>query len=112
MQSALALVKQFHEFASAGQFDRALELFASDARLTFHGPSSLPMAGTYVGQSGLRDFFVRVGQSLEVLSFEAREFIDAESAVTVLGRERSRVRATGANLIASGRKSGGHAMAS
>ena len=92
---SLALIQQFHAFAGAGRFAEALALFADDAVIEFHGPAGNPLAGRHAGRSAIDAFFGRIGASFEVLHFAAEEFIDAGDTIVVLGRERSRVRATG-----------------
>jgi len=92
---ALALVQRFHSLAGSGQFDEALALFADTAVIEFHGPSNNPLAGRYEGNQGVAQFFAKVGDNFEIEHFAAEEFIDAGSTVVVLGRERSKVKATG-----------------
>lgn len=92
---SIQLVKNFHSLAGQGQFAEALALFASDAVIEFHGPSTNPLAGRYVGTAAIASFFGKVGANFEIEHFAADEFIDAGHTVVVLGRERSRVKATG-----------------
>jgi ketosteroid isomerase-like protein len=92
---SIEIVKQFHALAGGGQFAEALALFADDAVIEFHGPASIPLAGRHVGRAAIGKFFATIGSALEIEHFEASEFIDGGSSVVVLGRERSRVKATG-----------------
>jgi len=92
---SIELVKQFHALAGAGRFDEALALFAEDAMIEFHGPDSNPLAGHYQGRESVARFFAKVGDNFEIQKFAAEEFIDAGATVVVLGRERSKVKATG-----------------
>jgi len=92
---SLTLIKQFHTWVAAGNFDRALQLFADDACIIFHGPANNPLAGRYEGQEGVERFFSTIGNFVEIEHFSADEFIDAGNIVVVLGRERSKVKATG-----------------
>jgi len=92
---SLELIKQFHALAAEGKFDEALALFAEDAVIEFHGPSTNPLAGRYQGRVEVAQFFAKVGASFEIEHFAAEEFIDAGAIVVVLGRERSKVRASG-----------------
>lgn len=92
---SVQIVHQFHAHAAAGRFDAALALFADDAVVEFHGPAAIPLAGRHAGRTAIAQFFELIGATLDVESFVAHEFIDAGSEVIVLGRERSRVRATG-----------------
>jgi len=92
---SLDLVKQFHALAGAGRFDAALALFAEEAVIEFHGPAENPLAGRYAGRENVAQFFAKVGASFEIQHFAAEEFIAAGATVVVLGRERSKVKATG-----------------
>jgi len=92
---SLELVKQFHQLAAVGHFARALALFSEDAVVVSHGPSSNPLTGRYEGAQGIAQFFAKVGELFEIQHFEAQEFIDAGTTVVVVGRERSKVKATG-----------------
>jgi len=92
---SLELIKAFHALAGEGKFDEALALFAEDAVVEFHGPPDNPLAGRYQGREAVAQFFAKVGASFEIQHFAAEEFIDAGNTVVVLGRERSKVKATG-----------------
>lgn len=92
---SISLIQQFHAHAGAGRFGEALALFAADAEVVFHGPASVPLSGRHQGTAAIGAFFQTIGRELDVLAFEAHEFIDAGDTVVVLGRERSRVKATG-----------------
>jgi ketosteroid isomerase-like protein len=92
---SMHIVKKFHAFVGDGRFEEALALFAENAWVEFHGPASNPLAGRHAGRAAIARFFERIGCSFEVQLFEASEFIDAGDTVVVLGRERSRVKATG-----------------
>jgi len=92
---SLDLVKEFHALAASGNFDAALALFAEEAAVISHGPANNPLAGRYEGSQGVAQFFAKVGELFEIQQFEAQEFIDAGATVVVLGRERSKVKATG-----------------
>jgi hypothetical protein len=92
---SLSLIQQFHALAGSGRFAEALDLFADDAVVEFHGPQGNPLAGRHAGRAAIERFFGLIGTSFEVEQFAAHEFIDAGNKVVVLGRERSRVRATG-----------------
>jgi ketosteroid isomerase-like protein len=92
---SLPLIQQFHALAGEARFAEALALFADDASVVFHGPAGVPLAGRYEGPAEIGAFFGRIGSLFEIEQFEAQEFIDAGDTVVVLGRERSKVRATG-----------------
>jgi len=92
---ALELIKQFHALAAAGRFEDALALFGDEAVIEFYGPANNPLAGRYEGRENVAQFFARVGAAFEIQHFAVEEFIDAGATVVVLGRERSRVKATG-----------------
>jgi len=92
---SLHLIQQFHALIASNHFNEAMQLFADDACIIFHGPANNPMAGQYKGREGVAQFFATIGEFVEMEHFAAEEFIDAGATVVVLGRERSKVKATG-----------------
>jgi len=92
---SLQLIQQFHALAGQGRFGEAIALFADDAVIEFHGPASNPLAGRHAGRPAVERFFGLIGASFDVEHFAAEEFIDAGATVVVIGRERSRVKASG-----------------
>lgn len=91
---SVALIQQFHAYAGDGRFGDALSLFTDDAVIEFHGPAGNPLAGRHVGRGAIERFFGLIGANFEIQHFAAEEFISAGTTVVVLGRERSRVKAT------------------
>ena len=92
---SLVLVKKFFEHVGSGDFPAALALFANDARVVFHGPQAIAMAGEHQGREAVAKMFASIPATVEIEYFAPHEFIDAGNTVVVLGREKSKVKATG-----------------
>lgn len=99
--SSVDIVKQFYTCASRGEFNKAIDLMSEDALLVFHGPTTLPLAGQFVGHEQIRGFFAMIGELIHVEEFSAQEFIGDGARVAVKGRERSTIRETGRSFDVS-----------
>ena len=55
----------------------------------------IPWAGTRHGREGVVEFFSLIGETLEIVQFEPREFVSQGDTIVVLGYERSLVKPTG-----------------
>ena len=83
-------------YAAFGRGDRAtvLALLAED--VIWQLPDTVPnYSGTYKGHSSVADFFQKLNGSVEIESFEPREFMAEGHRVLVTGWSRGRVRSTG-----------------
>jgi uncharacterized protein len=73
-----------------------LDMFTDDA--VIHGPAPagvLPWGGVRYGRKGAAEFFVAVGESLEVQQFELRDYTSQGNKVVVLGYQRGNAKPTG-----------------
>ncbi|MFE7275168.1 nuclear transport factor 2 family protein [Streptomyces sp. NPDC057623] len=66
-------------------------LLTDDFEWIYHGPKSLPWAGTYRGVEGFRRFFSVVRELIQVQECVAYDYLDAGDRVVVLGVSRTRV---------------------
>lgn len=85
-------------FAAFGRGDGAafLELLAADVVWHLQGVEGVvPYAGEWRGRDGVAQFLAAIGSSVEMESFEPREFVAQGERIVVLGSERGRVKATG-----------------
>ena len=63
-----------------------------------HGPAPagvLPWGGIHYGGKGAAEFFMAVGESLEVQQFELRDYTSQGNKVVVLGYQRGKAKPTG-----------------
>ena len=89
------VVQETYEAVGRGDIPALLDLLTDDVEWTFQGPSSIPFAGTRRGREGVAEFFSLVGETLEFLQFEPREFVAQGDTVVVLGFERNLIKPTG-----------------
>ena len=84
-------------FAAFGRGDipAVLSALTADVEWTVSGPQAVAFSGTRRGRDQVMQFFVTLGQTVEIQAFEPREFIAQGDAVVVIGMERLRFQATG-----------------
>ncbi|HKG72488.1 MAG TPA: nuclear transport factor 2 family protein [Nitrososphaeraceae archaeon] len=71
-------------------------MFTDDA--VIHGPAPagvLPWGSVHYGRKGAAEFFMAVGESLEVQQFELRDYTSQGNKVVVLGYQRGKAKHTG-----------------
>ena len=90
-----AVVQETYEAVGRGDIPALLDLLTDEVEWTFQGPSTIPFAGTRHGHEGVAEFFSLVGETLEFLQFEPREFVAQGDTVVVLGFERNLIKPTG-----------------
>ena len=89
------VVRRCYEAVGRGDVPAMLDLLTDDVEWTLQGPPAIPFAGTRRGREGVAKFLSLVGETLEFLQFEPREFVAQGDSVVVLGVERSVNKATG-----------------
>ena len=89
------VVRRCYEAAGRGDIPALLDLLTDDVEWTLQGPPAVPFAGTRRGREGVAEFFALVGETLEFLQFEPREFVAQGDTVVVLGHERNLITPTG-----------------
>ena len=84
-------------YADFGRGDIPALLAALDPAVDWinAGPDTIPYAGTRHGLAQVREFFATLEASVEVQTFEPREFLAQGDRVVVLGGWTGRVKATG-----------------
>ena len=73
-----------------------LDICADTIEWTSLESEHVPFSGTFHGKDGLADYFRKLDQAVEFLSFEPQTFIAEGDTVMVCGRLRGQVRANGA----------------
>ncbi len=89
------VVQRIYEAVVREDIPAVLDLLTDDVEWTLQGPSLIPFAGTRHGREEVAEFFSLVGETLEFLQFEPREFVAQGDAVIVLGYERNLIKPTG-----------------
>ena len=92
----IGIVKQLYDAYKRHDISSVLDMFTDHAVL--HGPAPagvLPWGGIYDGRGRIADFFKALGESLETLQFELRDFIAQGNKGVVVGYQRGRAKPTG-----------------
>jgi uncharacterized protein len=88
-------VQQIYEAFGRGDVAAILQALADDIEWHQPGPTDvLPWAGTRHGREQVAQFFTAVGETLELLQFEPREFLAQGDKVVVFGYERALAKPT------------------
>lgn len=95
VQRNVDVVQGTYEAVGRGDIPALLDLLTDDVEWTLQGPSVIPFAGTRHGREAVAEFFSLVGETLEFLQFEPREFVAQGDKVVVLGYERNLIKPTG-----------------
>ncbi|HSD86719.1 MAG TPA: nuclear transport factor 2 family protein [Kofleriaceae bacterium] len=95
MDNNISPVRAVYECLERADIDGAVANFADDCEIELMGPGSIPFAGTYRGERGMRDFLNKFMSSADILEFGPDEFHGADGFVTVIGHEHARSKTTG-----------------
>ncbi|MGW7410519.1 nuclear transport factor 2 family protein [Streptomyces sp. NPDC054833] len=90
-QQNVDVVRRFFQLFDEGRLTDIEALLSDDFEWVYHGPKSLPWAGTYRGVEGFRQFFTIVRDLIQVQECVAYDYLDAGDRVVVLGVSRTRV---------------------
>ncbi|OIK25552.1 nuclear transport factor 2 family protein [Streptomyces malaysiense] len=85
------VVRRFFQLFDEARLTDIEALLTDDFEWVYHGPKSLPWAGTYRGVEGFRQFFTIVRDLIQVQECVAYDYLDAGDRVVVLGVSRTRV---------------------
>jgi uncharacterized protein len=89
-------VNQLYDAFRRPDISSLLDMFTDDA--VIHGPAPagvLPWGGVHYGRKGAAEFFMAVGESLEVQQFELRDYTSQGNKVVVLVHQRGKVKPKG-----------------
>lgn len=85
--------RMFAAFRS-GDLDGLLDTVHPESRWTYVGANPKPTMAEIVGTAGVRRFFEGILKRLEIVAFEANEFIVEGDIVVVFGGESGNIKAT------------------
>jgi hypothetical protein len=97
-QQNLEVVRRGYEAFGRGDMEALLALFDANIEWISPGPPELPIAGTRRGVQQVSEFFGALDSIVEIQNFDPHTFIADGERVVVLGRDRTRVKATGVTL--------------
>ncbi len=95
-QANVRVVEGMFTSLERGDMRGVLDRLSEDVEWRIAAPSELPYAGIHRGRDEVERFFQTFGQAAEFEFFEPQEYLAKGNKVVVLGRERQRIKASGA----------------
>lgn len=96
-QTNTELVQQAYAAFGKKDIQTILNTLAENVEWTVPGPKVFPPAGTYKGREQVKQFFSRVEESMDLHTFEPREYVAQGDKVVALGYYAGRSKNTGRN---------------
>ena len=93
VQENVQVVKDGYAAFARHDIPALLALLSEDVEWQSPG-TGMPLSGTYLGQSGVANFFQKLALESDILDFQPREFIANGDRVLVIGWERAKMKAT------------------
>jgi len=94
-QENTKLVQQAYQLFKAGNVPALLDMLSDTVEWIFPDLKGVAVAGTRRGKKEVADFYTKLAETQETLSFEPREFVAQGDKVVALGHYSFRVKATG-----------------
>ncbi|MGA7883404.1 MAG: nuclear transport factor 2 family protein, partial [Terrimicrobiaceae bacterium] len=89
------MVRNLYDAFGRGDIPTILSMLADDVDWYDPGPPAVTHAGRYRGRDDVGRFFSRIGESLEIETFQPTEFLAKGDRVIVFGSIRAKVKQTG-----------------
>jgi uncharacterized protein len=93
-----ALVQQAYALFGHGDIPGVLKLLSPDVVWQITDVENVPFTGTFKGPEGVGRFFAKFAESVDILNFEAQEFVAQRDKVVVLGESLVRTKAYGTEI--------------
>ena len=87
--------RRAYELFKAGDIESLLDLYSDDANWETPKIENMPQGGKRQGKQQILEFMSLVGENMENLHFEPREFVAQGDKVVILGDYSWRVKVTG-----------------
>src|SRR5579862_1691430 len=86
------VAKQGYSAFASRNIPALLEMLAEDVEWRFFASpeTGTPYGGTFKGRQQVGGFFMKLAESVEILEFDQREFLEGPGHVTVLGHTKAR----------------------
>jgi uncharacterized protein len=94
-QENIKLVQQGYQHFKSGNIPALLDMLSDTVEWVFPDLKGVAVTGTRRGRKEVADFYTKLAETQETLSFEPREFVAQGDKVVVLGHYAFRVKATG-----------------
>jgi ketosteroid isomerase-like protein len=94
-QENVQQIRRLYEAFGRGDLATIFGMLDADVDWYDPGPPAVTHAGRYRGARDVERFFQRIGESLDIESFQPADFIGSGDRVVVIGTLRARVKQTG-----------------
>jgi len=94
-QENTKLVQQGYQHFKSGNIPALLDMLSDNVEWVFPELKGVAVTGTRRGRKEVADFYAKLAETQETLSFEPREFVAQGDKVVVLGHYSFRIKATG-----------------
>lgn len=91
-QDNVKIAKQAYEDFKAGNIPSLLNLVSDNVEWILPEVAGVAVSGTRHGRDGVANFFRKLDETQQVVSFEPRQFIAQDDQVVTLGRYSFRVK--------------------
>ena len=89
------IIQQAFDDFGTGNIQGILDVCTNDVVWSSAENPDVPIAGTFKGTEGVRNFFSEVAGNVDYSNFEPKEFFSDKDAVVVLGHHTGKVKKTG-----------------
>ena len=89
------IIQQAFDDFGKGNIGGILDICTNDVVWSSAENPDVPIAGTFKGREGVKNFFGEVSGNVDYSNFEPKEFFSDKDAVVVLGHHTGQVKKTG-----------------
>jgi uncharacterized protein len=95
MESNVQVVQRGFEDFMKGNTSAVVDICTDDVTWRSYDNPNVPTAGTFKGKKGVKDFFTKLGETVDYSDFTPREYYGEGDTVIVLGHHAGKVKKTG-----------------
>ncbi len=95
MESNVEVVQKGFEDFMKGNTSAIVDICTDDVNWASYENPGIPTAGTFKGKKGVKEFFSKLTETVDLSDFTPREFYGQGDAVFVLGHHAGKVKKTG-----------------
>ena len=95
MESNLQVIQKGFQDFMKGNTSAIVDVCTDDVTWGGYESPGVPTAGTFKGKKGVKDFFSKLGETVDYTDFTPREYFGQGDTVVVLGHHAGKVKKTG-----------------
>ena len=96
-RNEMEAVLHFFGAVTQGDMETALSIIHKDCEWIYHGPDSIPFAGTYNGPQGVGEYLAKFNDACEIVDFDP-ELLWDDDKIIVKAKEINKGRASGKEI--------------